>query len=193
MKPISNEQIDQYKSYFKRLNIEQYGAGVLMNALNEGKNADPLLGGQTNGTDLASMFPETPATVNINSEAVKKKLWQDLELEIKTYEQEHPEVKGQYMVAVNADTADGQPKFKIAKIDDVLALIPENDRAASKTLIAEHPVQIFKSSTIDVDALAAAPLADLENLIAGFLGKNQGVFQYLNSQDSQGAQAATGA
>jgi hypothetical protein len=192
MQPISNDQIEAYKSYFKRVNIAQYGASVLLNALNEGdKTADPFSGESGGSGDTESIFPEQPATLSINTDAVYKKMWKDLEALIKEYEEKNPGIKGKYVVAVNADTADGQPAFKVAAKDDLLALIADKDQKSSSDLMDQHPVQVFKSGNLDVAALSEAPVVGLEDIVAAFMAQNKGVFQFLAAQSAGAADQAS--
>ena len=190
--PVSQDQIEAYKAYFKRINIAQYGAGVLMDALNQGSGAssDPLLDGANKDSAVQSMFPEKPATLNINTDAVYKKMWKDLEALIKEYEVKNPDIKGQYIVAVNADTQDGQPAVKIAQKDDVMSLLGDADRKSIEGTIDQHPVQVFKSANVDVNTLQEASIPGLQAEITAFLDKNKGVFQFLASQQAATDQAA---
>src|SRR3989339_230630 len=127
----SPAQIEQYKTYFKQLNIAQYGAGILMQALNEnnGASEDDMFGTGSDESLDAGAIPS--AVVNINKESVEKKLWKDLEAEILAYEKEHPELKDKIVVALNTDTQDGQPVFTVVKADDILALLSDKNAAQS--------------------------------------------------------------
>src|SRR3989339_965666 len=176
MDAIQSNQIEQYKDYFKKLNIEQYGYGVLLNALNENQNQDGFTALDAQDTTFDSI---ASAQVNIDSAAVQKKMWQDLEYELKAYEKLHPELKGQYVVAINADTEDGQPIATIAKKEDILDLIPQTERDTSEDLIKSNPVQLFKSENLNVLALDSIENRDIEKIVNSFLAKNSGVFQYL--------------
>lgn len=187
MNTISNTQIEQYKTYFKQMNIAQYGAGVLLNALNEGKNTDPMLESDSEGEEADSIFSDLPATVNINSDSVYKKVWDDLENEIKEYECQHLEIKGQYVIAINADTETGQPEFTIASKTQVLGLVSTDEKDNSDSLMTDHPVQIFKSTTISVKKLTSVSIPGLDDLVSGFLQKNRGVFQFLSAQQNPSA------
>lgn len=192
MDAIQNDKIEQYKQYFKRMNIEQYGYSVLLSALNEGRKNDGFeaLDGQEQSED-DSLTTFAPYDVKINTDNVLKKMWKDLEQEIKQYEKSHPEIKGQYIVAINAQGADNMPAVTVSSKEEVLALIPEAEREESAKLIDLNPVQIFRNETLDVRALPSAGLPGLDALIQGFLEKNRGVFQYL--QNASGAAGTAGA
>lgn len=175
--------LEQYKSYIRSLNIEQYGAGVLMSALNENQAAAEDSESTDQSSGLDEFFNAQAAKVNINTESVKKKLWSDLETEIKGYEAQHPDIKGKYIVAVNAEDENDQPAFQVADKQTVVGLINETDQKASDALITEHPVQIFKSETIDVSILKSAGFAELKDIVSAFMQKNKGVFQFLFNQE----------
>ncbi|MFH0919873.1 MAG: hypothetical protein V1913_05875 [Fibrobacterota bacterium] len=176
----SASQIEQYKTYFKQLNIAQNGASVLLQALNENKstNTDDWFGTGTDSTDVTDLVPA--AVVNINKEKVEKKLWQDLEAEILAYQEQHPELKDKLVVAVNADTEDGQPAFTVAKSEDILALL--NDKGTAQDALKGHPVQLFESANLNVGGLKSAGETELEQMVQAFMQKNRGVFQYFNQK-----------
>jgi hypothetical protein len=187
MDPITKQsytpqQIQEYQSYFKRLNLKQYGAGILLDALNQGEKNTDLFGDTTNTQAEEAILPQTPSLLNINPANIYQKIWKDLEGEIKAYERAHPEVKGKYVVALNADTADGQPIFKVAGKADVLKNVGEQDKEASDALITDYPVQVFQSKNLDVSTLPGAGQTGLEKLVEGFLAKNKGVFTFLLNQ-----------
>lgn len=179
----SNNTIEQYKAYFKNLNIEQYGASVLMNALNENQATEDYFQGSESGTTEEDPLGLSGAMVNIDSETVRKKILEDLEKEIRYFEANHPDIKGRYVVAVNLDSQDasGLPKIQIADKEDVLSLVNEADRQKSSDLIDAHPIQVFASSTLDVRILPAASVRGLDEVVAEFFGKYKGVFSYLAS------------
>ncbi|MBL8026220.1 MAG: hypothetical protein JNL74_07405, partial [Fibrobacteres bacterium] len=107
--------IEQYKSYYSKMNISQYGTGVLLQTLGESGDAEEAFGAnyssQSNG--LEELFASQASKVSINKDNIKKKMWADLEKEVQAFFQENKELRGQYVVAVNNATENGQPEFKI--------------------------------------------------------------------------------
>ncbi|OGJ86086.1 MAG: hypothetical protein A2268_02615 [Candidatus Raymondbacteria bacterium RifOxyA12_full_50_37] len=178
---VSAAKIEQYKEMFKSMNIRQYGVGVLLDALNN--NEEPL---DPYGSDLGSLSEDqgAAATVKIDTSAVMKKIWSELEKEIKLYEKQHPETKDKYCVAVNNDTGESMPSFSVARIDDLMELIADSDKEKSQSVMTSHPVQVFQSDTIDVSIFDGTGDEGLDALVSDFFKKNEGVFKFIAAQNN---------
>jgi hypothetical protein len=181
---ISQSAIDQYKTYFKNLNPEQSNLSTLLNTFNSSVGVDSLFGDNNKkDNSLEDFFAQEASTrVQINRDAVQKKLWTELENEVKYYEAHNPDAAGKYIVAINPAGPDGLPQVQVAGKADVLKMVAEADQQASDDFITQHPVQVFTKTSIDVAKLTPADIPGLEQVVAEFMGKNQGVFQFLNSQ-----------
>jgi len=176
----SDAVIEQYKSYYKKMNLEQYGTGVLLAALGESDQpSDDLTvqSGTSNG--LEELFANQSVNLSINKDNIKKKLWADLEKEVQQFMNQNKDMRGEYVVAVNNETADGQPEFKISSKESIVSLLDEEYRSESLEVMTTHPVQLFQPDNMPIEQLTEKANPELSAIVQNFLQKNRGVFQYL--------------
>lgn len=178
----SDAAIEQYKSYYKGLNIAQYGTGVLLQTLGSSEGSSNTFTSDTSSTGLESLFTNSASKLSINTDNIKKKIWSDLEEEIQAYTIQNKETKGTFSVAINADTANGQPIFKIASKESVLSFLDEKDKASSEEALKNHPVQVFSSENLPVESLKEVKIPELSSIVDSFMKKNSAVFKFLSSQ-----------
>jgi hypothetical protein len=172
--------IEQYKSYYKKMNIEQYGTGVLLSALGESSESSDDLSIQTaTSSGIEELFANQSVNLSINKDNIKKKMWADLEKEVQKFMNENKDMRGEFVVAVNTETKDGQPEFKISSKETIVALLDEEYRSESLEVMTTNPVQLFQPDNMPIEKLTEKENPELAAIVQNFLQKNRGVFQYL--------------
>jgi hypothetical protein len=174
-----NSVIQQYQSLLNNSASGSNGSNPLMTLLGQGVS-NLLPTAQKQNSWMADILSsQASSNIKINKTAVWSNLWQNLEKKVKSYESLHPETKGQYVVAINPSGANGQPVFKIVKKSDVTALVNAKDQKQSDVYIADHPVQAFVKSNVDVSSFQDADIPGLKTVVSQFMTKNSSVFQFL--------------
>jgi len=149
-------------------------SALLQNTPTNGSNGSSVSNGSTG---LVSQFLSN--NVHINTDAIRKNLWSQLDKKVNAFESKNPDMKGNYVVAVRQDQTGNLPTYKIVNKTDVLAQLGANNQKLAEQTIKDHPVQVFSISNID--NLKPVNLPGLDKVVSDFMTKNQSVFQFLNS------------
>jgi hypothetical protein len=128
-----------------------------------------------------SIFDYYNSKVSINTTAIQKTLWNQLEKKVTQYESKNPGIKGNIVVAIKQGQAGNMPTFKLLDKNDVVSLMKQDSQTLGKKAIEDHPVQVF--SKTNIDNLKTINLPELNKVISDFITKNKSVFEFLNSAD----------
>jgi hypothetical protein len=147
---------------------------LLQNTLNSGPNGSSVSNG---ATGLVSQFLSN--NVHINTDAIRKNLWNQLDKKVNACESKNPDMKGNYVVAIKQDQTGNLPTYKIVNKADVLSQVGADNQKLGEQTIKDHPVQVFSISNID--NLKSVNPPGLDKVVSDFITKNKNVFRFLNS------------
>ncbi len=175
----ADQVIEQYKSYYKSLNLAQYGTGVLLQTLGASDGTEDMFTSSAETNGLEDLFSSQSVNLSINKDNIKKKLWSDLEKEIQAFTNNHKELKGNFVIAINYNEENGLPQFRVAKSESVEFYLGDDNKSSAADAINNHPVQVFDRDKIAIEELNAFNSPELSAIVENFMQKNKGVFQYL--------------
>ena len=154
--------------------IGSASSALLQNTLTNGSNGSSVSNGPNS---LVSQYLSN--NVHVNTDAIRKNLWSQLDKKVNAFESKYPDMKGNYVVAIKQDQTGNLPTYKIVNKADVLAQIGSDNQKLGEQTIKDHPVQVFSISNIDT--LKSVNLPGLDKVVSDFISKNKNVFQFLNS------------